>query len=241
MKKILLLLSLMQFGFSLAQSDITVGGTSVYSNAIGLYKFYNSINGKPSYLRLIKDASQYTTESECAGGPGVGEEFYMILWTGSDWKWQRFYEEGGSLFEWFLGKCELKSSYEELATSYIANNLSTNISDTPAPPCNNWSGTSNPSFSVSDCTENYLNSDNNIFKNNLIYYPNPVKNIFNIKFNKSISIVDLSLLDISGKILLKKTYDNTNAIELEVLQPKGVYYVKLSNKDMDVMIKVIKE
>lgn len=243
MKKILLLLSFVQFGFSLAQSDITVGGTSAYNNALGVYKFYNSVNGKPSYIRLIKDASQYTTESECAGGPGVGEEFYMILWTGSDWKWQRFYYEGGSLFEWFLGECVIKSTYEEFATSYIANNLSTNISITPTPPCNNWSGSSTPSFSESDCSVvSNLGLDNNISKKNLIYYPTPTKDIFNIKFNKTISTVDLSLLDMSGKVLLKKSYDNTKDIALEITQPKGVYFVKLSNKDsMDVMIKVIKE
>lgn len=241
MKKILFLLSFMQFCFSLAQSDITVGGTSNYNNALGVYKYHYEVNGKPSYLRIITDASQITTESGCAAGSD--EEYYMILWTGSAWQWQRVYYEGvgKSNCEWFLDKCVLKATYEEIATSFQGSNLSINISDTPKPGCLGWTGTSTPTFSESDCTANNLNLDHNILKNNLIYYPNPVQNIFNIKFNKTISTVDLSLVDMSGKILLKKTYDNTKAIELEVLQPKGVYFVKLSNKDMDVKIKVIKE
>lgn len=243
MKKILFFLSFMQFCFSLAQSDITVGGTSDYNNALGVYKYHYEVNGKPSYIRLITDASQLTTEAECAAGSD--EEFYMILWNGSAWQWQRVYYEGvgKSLCEWFLDKCVLKANYEDFAISSTSStNLSINISNTPKPGCLGWSGTSTPTFSESDCSVvSNLGLDNNILKNNLIYYPNPVKNIFNIKFNKTISTVDLSLIDMSGKILLKKTYDNTKTIELEILQPKGVYFVKLSNKDMDVKIKVIKE
>lgn len=241
MKKILFLLSFMQFSFLLAQTDITVGGTSEYSNALGVYKYHYEVNGKPSFLRLITDSRQITTESECAGGSN--EEFYMILWTGSAWQWFRVYYEGlgSGNTEWFLGECVLKANYEDFAISSIASSLSINNSDTPKPGCNGWSGTSTPIFSNLDCTQNSLSLDNNNLKNNLVYYPNPVKNVFNIKFNKIISTVDLSLIDMSGKILLKKTYDNTKAIELEVIQPKGVYYVKLINKDMDLMIKLIKE
>ncbi|GGP01181.1 hypothetical protein GCM10010992_00820 [Cloacibacterium rupense] len=243
MKKILFFLAFMQFVFSFAQSDITVGGTSGYNNALGVYKFYNTINGKPSYIKLISDPSLITTEWECAG---VNEEFYMILWTGSDWKWQRFYYGNGSLAEWFLGECLLKAglTYEGMATSIdYSSNLSLNTSDTPKPGCLGWLGNSTPSFSESDCSIiSNLGLDNNILKNNIVFYPNPVKDMFNIKFNKTISTIDLSLLDMSGKILLKKSYDNTKSIELNVTQPKGIYFVKLSNKDsMDVLIKVIKE
>ena len=52
----------------------------------------------------------------------------------------------------------------------------------------------------------------------------------------------LSLLNIYGQVLLNETYTNSQLIQLNITQPNGVYFIKLtSSNNEETYIKLIKE
>lgn len=79
---------------------------------------------------------------------------------------------------------------------------------------------------------NALN-DIELKENEITVYPNPVQNQLNIKFlNNNWSNLDLTLYDISGKILIHKTVDSINTFDnrLDVsLLKNGLYFLKITS------------
>lgn len=63
----------------------------------------------------------------------------------------------------------------------------------------------------------------------LIFYPNPVNNILNIKTNTNVVINRLSFYTISGQLLISKT-NNLKQINLEPYS-KGVYFLKVETEN----------
>jgi beta-glucanase (GH16 family) len=72
---------------------------------------------------------------------------------------------------------------------------------------------------------------------NLKIYPNPVKNIINIKYTQPNYAV--SIFDVNGKEILKKKSKNEH-LEIKVNNYlKGVYFIKISLKDKTITKKVV--
>lgn len=76
-------------------------------------------------------------------------------------------------------------------------------------------------------------------------YPNPSKGLLNIKFTKSNEAFDMTVYDVSGKLVFSKTdnklgRDNVGTFNLEQLI-KGDYIIRIKTKSFDKTIKWIKE
>ena len=63
--------------------------------------------------------------------------------------------------------------------------------------------------------------------NKLHVFPNPSKNFVNISLENNLPS-ELILMDISGKILLEKTFTNSSKINLSNFK-NGIYFLKISN------------
>jgi hypothetical protein len=91
--------------------------------------------------------------------------------------------------------------------------------------------------SLSSINESFLNSDFKI-------YPNPVYDIIYLKTLNSISEeITISIVDITGKILLQKKFDNLlNSLIYQINVSdlaKGVYYLQIGNKQMIKVEKIV--
>ncbi|WP_293893186.1 T9SS type A sorting domain-containing protein [Flavobacterium sp.] len=81
---------------------------------------------------------------------------------------------------------------------------------------------------------------NGLFDNaNFAYYPNPVKNIFNLSYNQEISSVDVFNL-LGQKVSSNAVNANTAQIDMSNLS-NGAYMVKVTSNNLVKTIKVIKE
>ena len=73
-------------------------------------------------------------------------------------------------------------------------------------------------------------------------YPNPFNHQFKINLNQTYSDIQVSLIDITGKTLFNRSYKNKTVVELNNLElPSGVYFVKLSTKNLEKTVKVVKQ
>lgn len=76
-------------------------------------------------------------------------------------------------------------------------------------------------------------------------YPNPSKGLLNIKFTSSNEVYDITVYDVSGKLVFsqannKLSHDKTGTFDLSHLI-KGDYLIKVKSKNIDKTIKWIKE
>ena len=82
-------------------------------------------------------------------------------------------------------------------------------------------------------------ANNSFDNNNVLVYPNPVKNILNINHNENIS--KIQILNILGQeITTKSVNDIKSQIDMSGLV-QGTYLVKITSNDLVTIIKVIKE
>jgi photosystem II stability/assembly factor-like uncharacterized protein len=71
-------------------------------------------------------------------------------------------------------------------------------------------------------------------------YPNPARDILNFTTTDNTSINNVSILDISGKVVLNSNNFNSNSVDISKLQ-SGVYFVKFSSDEKSIVKKFIKE
>nr|WP_319399821.1 autotransporter-associated beta strand repeat-containing protein [uncultured Carboxylicivirga sp.] len=71
-------------------------------------------------------------------------------------------------------------------------------------------------------------------------YPNPVKNIINIKLDNSLNKADIEIRDVSGR-LVKKMKSNSNIFNIEFSnQSNGIYFISIKQNDEIFIKKVVK-
>lgn len=80
-----------------------------------------------------------------------------------------------------------------------------------------------------------------IFDNFMEVYPNPIKNILNVKFNNENQKISYSITDLSGKTLLNSETTNQN-LQLDLSgYPSGVYFLKAQKNNNIKVIKIQKD
>ncbi|OFX28023.1 MAG: hypothetical protein A2033_14620 [Bacteroidetes bacterium GWA2_31_9] len=82
---------------------------------------------------------------------------------------------------------------------------------------------------------------NDFSSSNIKVYPNPASNKLNIDFNENFKLRSLVISDITGKVVLKKTYnDNYDLLELDLSGIKsGVYVVELNKEIENIVFRLI--
>lgn len=81
----------------------------------------------------------------------------------------------------------------------------------------------------------------NNFENNFSVYPNPAKDLVNIAFDNIEKEPELSIIDISGKLIFRSTYQNIQEISLD-LKPieAGIYFIRIKTSQFTEIRKFIK-
>ncbi|MGG1923934.1 reprolysin-like metallopeptidase [Chryseobacterium sp. NRRL B-14798] len=82
-------------------------------------------------------------------------------------------------------------------------------------------------------------------KDVFVVYPNPSKGLLNVKFTNSNEVYDITVYDVSGKLVFtqannKLNYDKTGTFDLSHLV-QGDYMIKVKSKNLEKTIKWIKE
>jgi hypothetical protein len=87
--------------------------------------------------------------------------------------------------------------------------------------------------------ENPLSIEENKNENQIVIYPNPIKDIININ-SKTTHISEVHIKDFQGRIVLKKSTD-LNYIDISNLNG-GIYFLKIkTSKNISVVKKIIKQ
>ena len=77
------------------------------------------------------------------------------------------------------------------------------------------------------------------FVSSISIYPNPANEVFNILFTQQVSCVNISITDITGR-LVKSTKTSSNNIQMNVSDLKnGIYFMTISGNDFSTSRKII--
>ena len=88
---------------------------------------------------------------------------------------------------------------------------------------------------------NYQLSTTSYEKQIVAFYPNPTKDILHIKQGASQNDIEISIIDVNGKIVLKTSNKSLNQIDISHLD-KGLYFAKVKTSDNKTQIeKIIKQ
>jgi hypothetical protein len=78
------------------------------------------------------------------------------------------------------------------------------------------------------------------FETEVLLYPNPTKGDFVLDLGAHYESVNLTLTDLSGKVIETKTYQERQWLNLNLMQPAGVYLLTIKSADKKTVIKLIK-
>ncbi|MCL9807377.1 T9SS type A sorting domain-containing protein [Flavobacterium amniphilum] len=101
----------------------------------------------------------------------------------------------------------------------------------------------NPAIVTNTFTTEFVNSlGNDEFTNGAFtLYPNPTNGIVNISLkDASVSVNSAEVMDVSGKVLFKKTINNPNAVVDLTSLANGMYFIKLKAGQQEKTLKVVK-
>ncbi|GGE22840.1 hypothetical protein GCM10010831_24680 [Psychroflexus salis] len=99
-------------------------------------------------------------------------------------------------------------------------------------------------------TENFVAQSSNLGLNDVNvletydYYPNPFENKIHLDFKKQIEFIEIRLTDITGKTILKNSYNTISELEINTptYMSKGIYFITLTDKKQNInTIKLIKK
>ncbi len=83
--------------------------------------------------------------------------------------------------------------------------------------------------------------EENSFGKSLRVFPNPTTGNFSIHLGNVYPNIQITITDISGRLIASKTVGNTDVLDLNIDEKAGMYLVKLKSGDKSAMVKLIKE
>ncbi len=102
--------------------------------------------------------------------------------------------------------------------------------------------TENGCIDTSSCvTINTISIIENTFASDIKVYPNPTHGAFFIDLGMTHPSVQLTLTDISGKLIWSKLQQNSQVIDLAIDQQVGIYLLLVQSQDHRAVIRIIKE
>lgn len=81
----------------------------------------------------------------------------------------------------------------------------------------------------------------NNFSNSLKVFPNPTTGEFSVDLGMDYENVEISISDVTGKILKSASFNTARILNLSVDTASGLYFVKITSKDKSIIVKLIKE
>ena len=102
--------------------------------------------------------------------------------------------------------------------------------------------TQNGCADTSDCqTITNVSLIEKSFKDELIIYPNPTNGKFSVDLGQLYSSTIITILDINGRVILTKKYNNSQLINLTIDEPNGIYQMRVESNDKKATLRIIKE
>ena len=89
--------------------------------------------------------------------------------------------------------------------------------------------------------ESVLSNSEEDIVGSMLLSPNPNKGSFSLNFPERIQNINVSILDITGKILSSETFQNSENIAFNHNLSAGMYFVNVNTKDSEATIKMIVE
>tara|TARA_B110000090_G_scaffold199178_1_gene238811 strand:+ start:99 stop:2777 length:2679 start_codon:yes stop_codon:yes gene_type:complete len=81
----------------------------------------------------------------------------------------------------------------------------------------------------------------NNFGNNLLLYPNPTNGNFSIDLGKKYKTVTINIVDINGKSIQFKKFNESQLLNLKLEEPAGVYLLRIESEEKKAVIKLVKK
>ncbi|OEJ98487.1 hypothetical protein A8C32_04545 [Flavivirga aquatica] len=103
--------------------------------------------------------------------------------------------------------------------------------------------TKNGCTGISSCVEiTSLGIINNSFSDEFVVSPNPTNGNLSVQFGKTQKNITIRLLSITGQLIKKAYFLNSNIIPLEIKQSSGIYFLEISDdKGNRSLLKLIKQ
>lgn len=101
--------------------------------------------------------------------------------------------------------------------------------------------TENGCVKISDCIA--INTIG-LFENNksaFLVHPNPNQGEFSITFKSLLSQVEISILDLQGRLISAFTYNNIDVVNLSIDEPEGIYIVHINTTQYRQSFQVVKK
>jgi len=79
--------------------------------------------------------------------------------------------------------------------------------------------------------EIFVSIDNQSAENQIKYYPNPTSGNLNIELNTEFKSINVSIIDVTGKVVHQQSFNNINLINIHLDISNGLYFIQLSEKN----------
>ncbi len=225
-----------------------ITGTKAWTSSNTASTTFNAPNSAPNYMRIAYSntvaSSLWTPGFSLNAGQSYDFSFYYntngttssyIGFTGNVLVNTSASASGASDLGPFITSTQGTSAYTLYTVSYTPTASGTyyfalNVSATSAP----WY------LGVDDFKLDLTPLSNNLFtSNNFSFYPNPVKDILNISFSKTISQVNIYNI-VGQEVAVKSINDTQSQIDMSNLS-RGTYVVKITSEGLTQTIKVLKD
>jgi hypothetical protein len=81
----------------------------------------------------------------------------------------------------------------------------------------------------------------NSFGNNIQVFPNPTNGTFSIDLGNVLENTQVSITDISGRLIYTKNISQSKVIDLSIEEPAGIYIISIQSDNKIAIIRLIKE
>ena len=82
----------------------------------------------------------------------------------------------------------------------------------------------------------------NDFGEQLVVYPNPSRGNFSIALGKVYEITEVSIIDVSGKLVYENTFRDTQLLDISIKNiPSGVYFVRICSGEKEAIVRLVVE
>ena len=79
------------------------------------------------------------------------------------------------------------------------------------------------------------------FNNEFVLYPNPTSGSFNVKTSQKEIPLEITVFDLQGHILYKRSYNNTSNVNIDINMSQGIYLVTVKSNNEIRTLKLIKD
>ncbi|MGB0863614.1 MAG: LamG-like jellyroll fold domain-containing protein [Saprospiraceae bacterium] len=139
--------------------------------------------------------------------------------------------EAGATYQWVEcpGMTAISGATSQSYTATVNGNYAVIVTD------NQCSETST-CYSVTT-----VGTTENEFDNSLLLFPNPTNGEFSIDMGQKYNKATVTIMDLTGRLILSNTYSNNQLLNLNLNAPSGIYVLIVQSEDKRAVIRLVKK